>query len=305
MHINKIILIFFISSIIVFSGCSQEKQNESVSLSVDKEKAFSYVKDIAEIGPRPSGSAGATQNVEYICNKLKNLKVDVSTDKWEKNTPVGNIKFCNVIAEIKGKKSDFIILGAHYDTKTLQSVPGFQGANDGASGVGLMLSIIEAIVNSGKTPYHTIKFAFFDGEECFMKYGPNDGLFGSRRMADKISEEKAKCLMMILLDMIGDKDLKIEIPAGTDKNLAEMLFQAAEKRGEKKYFTWNEIDMTDDHTPFLDAGIPAIDIIDFNYGNSNLYWHSAEDTIDKISPESLGIVGDVTLEMIMNNSFEH
>ena len=271
-----------------------------MSLSVDPMKAFSYVEEIAEIGPRPSGSAGATKNVEYICDKLKSLKVDFTTDKWEENTPVGNIKFCNVVAEIKGEKSDFIILGAHYDTKTLQSVPNFVGANDGASGVGLMLAMAESIVKSGKIPHHTIKFAFFDGEECFMKYSSTDGLFGSRRMAGKISQEKAKCIAMILLDMVGDNDLDIEIPLGSDKELAEQFFKAAGKRGKNKYFTWSMIGMTDDHTPFLNAGIPAIDIIDFNFGNSNLYWHSSEDSIDKISPESLAIVGDVTLEMIMN-----
>ncbi len=297
---EKRFFIFLILSAVVFPGCSQEEQNGSVSLSVDPMRAFSYVKEIAEIGPRPSGSAGATKNVEYICDKLKSLNVDFSTDKWEENTPVGNIKFCNVVAEIKGEKSDFIILGAHYDTKLLQSVPNFLGANDAASGVGLMLAMIESIVKSAKIPHHTIKFAFFDGEECFMKYGPSDGLFGSRRMAGKISEEKAKCVAMILLDMVGDNDLNIEIPVGSDEKLAGQIFQAAEKRGKRKYFNWSRIGMTDDHTPFLNAGIPAVDIIDFNFGSSNLYWHSSEDSIDKISPENLGIVGDVTLEMIMN-----
>lgn len=299
-YMNKLIFIFSILSLFIFSGCSRKGQRESVSLSIDPEKAFSYVKEIAEIGPRPSGSPGAARNVEYICDKLKGFKVDFSTDKWEESTPVGNVKFCNVIAEIKGVSSEFIVVGAHYDTKILQSVPDFRGANDGASGTGLLLAMMESIVKSGKIPCHTIKFAFFDGEECFMQYGPNDGLFGSRRMAGNISGDKGKCIAMILLDMIGDKDLNIEIPAGSDKNLADSLFLAAEKRGKRKYFKWSSIDITDDHTPFLDAGIPAVDIIDFKFGSSNLYWHSAEDTIDKISKESLATVGDVTLELVMN-----
>jgi len=206
------------------------------------------------------------------------------------------------MTEIPGRSSDFILIGSRYDTKKLMSVPDFEGANDSASSTGLLLTVIKAVkAHSIKSPL-TLKFAFFDGEECFISYTDNDGLYGSRYLCEKWKKDNKlkNCKAVIILDMVGDKELNITIPSGASPDLVSKLKKIAEKQNKKGFFAEHNGDIIDDHTPFQKVGIPTIDIIDFEFGESNRYWHTKADTFDKISQESLETVGNVTLELLWN-----
>jgi Zn-dependent M28 family amino/carboxypeptidase len=299
---NQILIRFcFLLGILSVLSCAPSAKTPVKAPKIDSVQAFALLKECAAIGPRHSGSAGAIANVELISRYLRKFSVSFELDKWKENTPEGLIEFCNVIADIPGKNKDkFILIGCHYDTKLLTSVHDFEGANDGASGVGLLLAMIDAIKKTHQSPPVNLKFVFFDGEECIIEYSDNDGLYGSRHLATKMNnnEELKKCLAIVILDMIGDKDLNITIPSGTDKHLAEKLLKIATEQNSADKFHWHNTDIIDDHTPFQKLGIPAIDIIDFEFGPGNRYWHTQADTVDKTSKKSLQIVGDATLRLI-------
>ncbi|MFA6292058.1 MAG: M28 family peptidase [Victivallales bacterium] len=282
--------------------CSCHKEN-TVIPEIDGESALKKVTEIYDIGPRPSGSEGARKTAEFIRDEIKKYGLSPEIDQWVEKTPSDTeTTFRNVTTVIPGKTKDFIIIGSHYDTKKLETVPEFSGANDGASSSGLLLSLIKAVKGSPAPPPVTLVFAFFDGEECIYQYNDSDGLFGSRRMAAKLKSTGmySSCRAVIILDMIGDKDLNISLPSSSDPALADKIIRIAGERNWGKYFTRSNANIIDDHTPFHKLGISAVDIIDFEFGENNRYWHTRADTIDKISPDSLKIVGDLVISLIYN-----
>jgi len=289
----------FIILTIFFFGCGKQKR---IAPLINSRNAMNYVKQISQIAPRYSGHKGNAKCANLIAQIATANGAIVHIDKWNALTVNGQVNFQNVIAEIKGDSNEFIIVGSHFDTKKIDSVPLFSGANDGASSTGLLLEMIKSIANSRIKPYYSIRFIFFDGEECFIKYSNNDGLYGSRRYASFIKDNADcdLCKAVIICDMVGDKDLQITIPAGCSKNLTNKLFSAANAKGNGKYFSWHPNDIIDDHTPFKKIGLENIDVIDFDYGKYNRYWHTKADTVDKLSEKSLKIVGDVVLELIYN-----
>lgn len=289
-------------SMVLFTACSPSaKMTKSAAPKINPEQAFLIVKECTALGPRSSGSPGATANVQLICRYLQQSGVTFTLDKWQEKTPAGTVEFCNVQVEISGNSKDkFILIGCHYDTKKMASVPNFAGANDGASGVAVVLAMIDAIAKSKAIPPVNLRFVFFDGEECFIDFTDNDGLYGSRHLAGQMAKngEVKKCLAVIILDMVGDKDLNITIPSGSDKKLTAKLLAITKDQNAGSKFSRYYQDIIDDHTPFQKLGIPAIDIIDFEFGPGNRYWHTKADTVDKIRPESLQTVGDVALQFI-------
>jgi glutaminyl-peptide cyclotransferase len=283
---------------ILLCSCNEEI---AVIPEIDGESAFRKVSGIYDIGPRPSGSEGARETAEFIRKEIISCGLMPETDEWTEITPAGaDTVFRNVTAVIPGRKNDFIIIGSHYDTKKIETVPGFSGANDGASSSGLLLSLMRAAKNNSAPPPHTLLFAFLDGEECFYQYGDSDGLFGSRRMASKLigQGKSSNCKAVIILDMIGDRDLNISIPSNSDAKLTGNILKIAQKKNWGKYFTASPVSIIDDHYPFHKLGIPAVLMIDFEYGENNRFWHTKADTIDKISADSLKIAGDLVLELI-------
>ena len=149
----------------------------------------------------------------------------------------------------------------------------------------------------------TITFAFVDGEECRAEYGPHDGLHGSRRLAAQLKASRTRLDGVILLDMVGDADIGLTIPANADGRLMALAMQSARRLGMRDRVGRMPQDMLDDHQPFLLLGYPAIDLIDFEYGSGpglNDYWHTPEDTIDKLSDESLDAIGALVIDMIRN-----
>ncbi len=285
--------ICFFSLLIIFVASCNKKIDFPI---VDKKLAFQYVKEIAEIAPRDSGTKNNLIAAKLIAEIANKYGAKSKIDSWTAKTIEGNIKFNNVIATIQGESDDFILIGSHFDTKKFSFIQNFSGANDGASSSGLLLAIIKSINESKIKLEKTLKFVWFDGEECFTKYSDYDGLYGSKYYAKSI--DKNKCKAAIILDMVGDKDLNITIPSNSTKFLVDSVFDIARKQGIEKYFNKGQGGIIDDHKPFYDLGIPAIDIIDFNYGPNNSYWHTDADTMDKISPESLEIIGNLTLQLI-------
>jgi len=299
------VLLFF------FTGCHPlDGKNPGARLNFatfNAANAFAETRGLTAITPRHSGAPGAQKAAEHLLSRLRAMGIESSLDEFEEETPAGKMFFRNIIGVLPGRNADgspveeLIILGAHYDTKSGIS-DNFEGANDSGSGVGVLLEMARAIKNGQVIPVN-ILLAFFDGEECVSRYGKNDGLHGSRRLAAQLVRDgrSQKVRAVIILDMVGDRDLNITIPRNSALSLVSALFGAAKTEGTRDKFTLCSGEILDDHQPFLAAGIPAIDVIDFEYGSApgrNDYWHTSEDTIDKLSVQSLEIVGKTVLRLL-------
>lgn len=264
---------------------------------------MSEVEALVHIRPRDSDTAGARRAAVLLDGRLKEFGVTSRIDTFSEETPNGKMHFHNVLARIPGKTQRLIVLASHFDTKSGISED-FQGANDSGSSSGVLLEL--ARVLNARSPYETeFLIAFFDGEECRVNYGLREGLHGSRQLAKQLVESGGAQFVeaVIVLDMIGDRDLKIMIPRNTSKNLVKILFDSAHEVGLRAKFGLAESEILDDHVPFVAAGMPAINLIDFEFGSApglNDYWHTTNDTLDKLSVESLQTVGDTVLRMIEN-----
>ena len=261
------------------------------------ERAFALAEAQVKIGPRPSGSENARRTAEWIRETAGARNAEISV--FEDDTPEGKKIFRNVIVTVPGKTDRFVIVGAHYDTKRLAAVPYFAGANDGASGTAALLAMIEALPERTELPF-ALRFVFFDGEEALVSYSDSDGLHGSRHYAAGLarSGEAEKCVAMILLDMVGDKDLNVRFPSDTEKKMLERAGRVARRLGDSGRFSPGGSEMLDDHVPFRKLGIPSIDLIDFEYGPDNAYWHTAQDTLEHISGESIAAAAGFALNLI-------
>jgi glutaminyl-peptide cyclotransferase len=195
---------------------------------------------------------------------------------------------------------DWLVLLSHFDTKSGIHT-NFLGANDGGSSTGLLLELARFLREHPPASCN-ILFGFVDGEECRVNFGPNDGLHGSRRLATRLVAGKRAVRAVILLDMIGDRDLGVTLPSNGSPDLTLLALECARECGaQDSSFRLADGGILDDHQPFLDAGFPAVDLIDFAYGSApglNDYWHTPADTLDKLSPASLATVGRVATGMI-------
>jgi glutaminyl-peptide cyclotransferase len=274
--------------------------------SFDGERAFNHVKAQVGFGPRPMGSAAIETTREYILRELNSYGLKTFRDQFTPVTPKGKLKMANIIAELPGETSDIIIIASHYDTKYFKEFT-FLGANDAGSSTGALLEIARVMAaekEAGRERRRfTYQFVFLDGEESYCRewsecMNGNDNTYGSRHMVERLKKERqlSRIKAMILLDMIGDKDLAIPREENSSGWLVEAIWSAARELGFSAQFPDRTHMITDDHIPFLQAGIPAVDLIDFEYGGEdNSYWHTDRDTLDKVSPKSLKIVGDVLL----------
>ena len=274
----------------------------------DGNRAFEHVRKQVEFGPRPAGSAELERTRGYIVDQLKSYGLKVTTDEFYPITPQGGKKMANVIAELPGESSDVIIIASHYDTKYFKEFK-FVGANDGGSSTGAVLEIARVLAANKSKLKLTYWFVFFDGEEAFCaewtdcknftRSGETEALpdntYGSRHMVGQLIEKGQLKLVraMILLDLVGYKDVKFGRPAFSSKWLVDLIWQTARQAGYGSQFTdgYEGVD-DDDHAPFLRAGVDAIDIIQLG---TYPYWHTKEDTLDKVSAKSLKAVGDAVI----------
>ena len=263
---------------------------------VNGNRVLQYVKEVVAFGPRPPGTEAHAKLEQYILSKLKG--VDVEQDRFTAQTPVGKFPMNNIIAKFPGKKNGIIVVAGHYDT--LYSQPkSFVGANDGGSSTALLLALADQLRGKPLDGY-SVWLVWTDGEEAFVNWTATDSVYGSRQLARKWQQDGTakKVKAFILVDMIGDAELDILKDTNSTPWLTDVVYQAASNLGyQSHFFRWqNAID--DDHMPFARVGIPVVDLIDFTYGYNNVFWHTPEDTVDKLSPQSLAITTDVVLETI-------
>ncbi|HWP85535.1 MAG TPA: M28 family peptidase [Terriglobia bacterium] len=259
------------------------------------EAAMRHVEALVALGPRPVGSEAHRQAQEYIIAQLQAAGAAVERDDFTARTPLGERRMANIIGQLGTAGGRILVLASHYETLSLDR---FVGANDGGSSTGLLLALAPILARLDL--HHEIRLVFFDGEEAFVQWSEQDSLYGSRHLAERWKADGtiSRIGAFLLLDMVGDADLDLLKDSNSTPWLRDQIWSIARRLGYARHFLDREAAYEDDHLPFLRLGVPAVDLIDFQYGPANRYWHTPEDTLDKLSPASLQIVGEVVLETL-------
>lgn len=264
-------------------------------------RAMRYINEIVAFGPRPIGSANHKKVEDYILAHLKGDEVE--SDSFTADTPEGKFPVHNIIAKFPGNRDGIIVIASHYDTNYPLRNTSYIGANDGASSSALLLEIANQLRGKKRDGY-SVWLVWDDAEESIKSDTElpflSDSLYGIRHIADKWQSDGTlkKMKAFILTDMIGDADLNIERPQNSTAWLEDLIYQAASSLGYQSHFFARTGVVGDDHVPFLERGVPSADLIDFDYGYNNVFWHTTQDTVDKLSPQSLEIVGSVILKTV-------
>ncbi|SRR6266496_884558 len=285
----------------ISSGSSSNAPAPPPVVAFNGERAMDHVRKQIDFGPHPPGTPALARTREYIVNELKSSGLTVSTDQFTTATPQGEKAMVNIVGEIPGESKDAIIIASHYDTKYFKDMQ-FVGANDPAASVAALLEIARVLGSSTVKPKLTYKLVFFDGEESFCegwddcgKPDAPDNTYGSRHYVSQLRarNELASTRALILLDMMGYKNLELGRDTMSTKWLQDIVWQTGHELGYGTYFVDRPEGVGgDDHEPFLRAGIDSVDLIQLN---SYPYWHKADDTIDKVSAQSMRIVGATVL----------
>jgi len=259
------------------------------------ERAFGDLRHLVDLGPRPPASPAHARAREYISRQLRAAGVELWDDSFVAATPVGNVPLTNIIGVVGGASSTVVIVGGHYDTARLEGVH-FVGANDGGSSAAFLLEM--ARVLGSRRNRLTYWVVFFDGEEALKQWSAEDSLYGSRHLAGRLAREGTlnRVKAIILVDMVADRDLNILHELNSTPWLTDLVFSSARQLGYASSFSSGTFPVEDDHLPFLRNGVPAVDIIDLTPFKT--YHHTARDTIDRCSPESLAVIGRVVLAML-------
>ena len=265
--------------------------------SIDSARAFEYTRQVVAFGPRPVGSANHRRLEEYIYAHLKgDLVVD---DLFTADTPEGKFPVRNIIAKFPGTKDGIIVIAGHYDTNYPLRNTGYVGANDSGSSTALLLELANQLRGKKRDGY-SLWLLWTDGEEALKAWTDSDSVYGARHLAALWQNDGTlkRIKAFLLADMIGDADLNIDRDAYSTPWLEDLVYQAATRLGYQSHFFGRQNAVGDDHAPFMQHGVPCADLIDFDYGYNNIFWHTPQDTIDKLSPQSLEIVGSVILETV-------
>jgi len=261
--------------------------------------ALEFTRRAVAFGPRPPGSAANHALQNYILTELRKDGCEIIEDAFTAKTPQGVIAMKNILARFPGKPSGSgvsrraIAITGHFDTKFF---PGrkFVGASDGGSSTGLLLELARVLAHQQRID--DVYLAFLDGEEAFGEWSDTDSLYGSRHLADRWGKDGTlrRLKGLINVDMIGDKNLDIPQETNGSAALNKLIWNTASDLGYKAFFISQQIAEEDDHIPFIRAGAPAVDLIDIDYPP----WHTDTDTMDKLSAQSMEIVGTVVYEVI-------
>ena len=264
------------------------------------DKALAHVQALVDIGPRPPGSDNIVRARAYIEEQLETFGWRVTEQEFSDQTPRGEMKFVNLVARFGTSAKPVFLLCSHYDTKIFDAFR-FVGANDGGSSTGLLLELAR-VLSMQPDLANKIELVFFDGEEAFQDFSATDGIYGSRHFAQELTKDgSAKSFRGgLLFDMVGDQSLDITMPPNSPGKIAAEIFAAADALKLRNYFTYFDQEITDDHSPLNAAGVPVLDLIDFRYPP----WHTAEDTMDKLSPQSLHVVGSVAAYYLSELAFK-
>lgn len=260
--------------------------------------ALQFVKDIVACGPRFVGSPGHARAETYLRSHLKGI--ELQEDAFTIKSPEGEFPGRNFIAKFPGKKDGVVVIAGHYDTPYPLRKSGFVGANDGGSGTGLLLELAQHLRKTQLEGY-SVWLVWTDGEEAVRAWtSDQDSVYGSRHLAETWEKDGTlkRLKAFLLADMIGDSDLNVERDANSTLWVEDLVLESATRLGYQSHFFARTTGMDDDHTPFSKRGVPVADLIDFDYGYSNVFWHTPNDTLDKLSPRSLEIVGNVLLDVV-------
>jgi glutaminyl-peptide cyclotransferase len=285
--------------IAISNGSKCSSQLETLTTPVGR-TAYSYTEQLTAIGPRPPGSAGIAKAREWIKSRVQGFGVPVTSDRFLASTPLGSIEMENLSFVLRGQDSkQRVVFVAHYDSKRFIGFD-FVGANDAASSVALLIALIPEI--KSLTLSYDVEVVFVDGEEALDRWTAEDSLYGSRHYVSKVGDRK-QILAAIVVDMIGDADLRLIRDRGVSSHLMRLLEDVLKKRGWSKLLDDVVMDVMDDHTPFIEANIPALHLMDYTFGGSaspGLYWHTAADTIDKVSVTSLSALGEILKDLLVS-----
>ena len=258
--------------------------------------ALELTRQVVDHGPRTPGSPASRKLQTFIAAKLREFGWQVIEDPFTAQTPAGRVAMRNIIGFKKGSGTSALAVSGHYDTKRFPFR--FVGANDAGSSTGLLLELARAMKD--ETFSHDIFLIFHDGEEAFGDWSEADSLYGSRHLAAKWRADGtlSRLKALINVDMIGDRDLKIVQEMYSSEPLRRLVWQIAAELGYSAHFTSLPYPIEDDHVPFLRNGVRALNLIDFEYGPGHAWWHTADDTMDKLSPRSLEVIGRVVHEAL-------
>ncbi len=271
-------------------SCAAATQSKAPASAFDSQRAFAHLRTLVEMGPRVSGTPANARTRQYIITTLAAAGITAVEQPFTAQTPLGPVAMANVIATLPGTRPERIIVASHFDTKLFREFT-FVGASDGGSSTGALLELGRVLAAQPRA--FTVELLFFDGEEAVVEWSATDSTYGSRhyvqaaQAADTLRTIKA----LVLLDMIGDRHLNIRRESQSTPWLSDIIWAAAARLGHQRHFLPERTPVEDDHLPFLRAGVPAVDIIDLDYPA----WHTAADTLDNVSAESLQVVGDVVL----------
>src|SRR6266700_8005688 len=299
---NNRIAIAFAAAVLAFFFAASVTKSGSPKIweEFSGEKAFAHVQRLVDFGPRAAGSTAIEKSRDYIEDQLRRSGWQVTRQTFSDDTPRGKIHFVNLLAQFSGQenaRASLFLLCSHYDTKMFDAIR-FVGANDGGSSTGLLLELARVM---GQHPdlARKIELVFFDGEEAYEQFSEKDGLYGSRYFAKELQGPR-QFRGGLLFDMIGDRSLGITLPSDSHAEMARDIFAAAEALKLRNYFTYLGRELIDDHAPLNAIGIPTLDIIDFDYP----WWHTADDTMDKITAQSLQTVGAVALYYLSESALK-
>lgn len=285
---------YSISALAIALWAGQATASAKIWEQVSGEKALEHVRQLVELGPRPPGSDAIEKSRAYIEKQLEALGWQVTRQAFADDTPQGKIEFVNLLAQFRGKAAvpetaPKFLLCSHYDTKLFGAIR-FVGANDSGSSTGLLLELARVLAQDESLAVKT-ELVFFDGEEAYENFSETDGLYGSRHFAEQLKKNKLAKRYRggVVFDMVGERSLKITLPPDSPPQIAQGILASAEALKLRDYFTYFDRPILDDHSPLNAIGIPTIDLIDFDFA----WWHTAEDTLDKLSAESLRVVGSV------------
>jgi hypothetical protein len=265
----------------------------------DAARAWKLVEEQVAIGPRPAGSPGAEANRVLIERELRAAGLEPVRETFTAETPVGPIEMCNVWVEVAaadaGAQTPLVALGSHYDTKRLG--PQFVGANDGASSTAVLLELARVLAAK---PSDAIvwRLVFLDGEEALRDFWADpDNRYGSRHHVARLKADGklGRVKAYVNIDMVGDRDLVLTRDDYSGRELAKLFADAARSIGLGKHVAGPSMPVKDDHQSFLEAGVESVDLIDFDYGPDNSWWHSDQDTLDKCAQASLDAIGRIVL----------
>ena len=272
-------------------------------------RAFTWLTRQVAFGPRTPGTAAHDSCFAFLVSTLREYAAEVETDTFYYDSPLLNtkVRLMNVVARFRPEWKERVLLGAHWDTRPWADrdpIPAKRhlpvlGANDGASGVAVLLEVARLLRKN--PPALGVDIVLFDGEDLGSETDPNGWFRGSTRYVEEIADQKPP-LFVVVIDMVGEKDLALHWEGNSRaqaSNIVDLVWGVASALGVRSFRSDVRHTVYDDHTPFLNAGIPAIDVIDFDYPS----WHTTHDTPDKCSPESLEGVGRVLLNLVTKPTF--